>query len=228
MSSLFKKLNTLVRASINDALGDVVPSGSRRVDPGRLGKNIDAEIASLRERINEAIAHEGVLKQRLDALWAEVAELDRAADAAVEVGQQDEARRLIARMQSVQRRAEMAASDLREHQLVTEELIQRVNLLDAVVADARRAQTIEAEMQAPAEVSPPATATERGPVKVLSDLLRDARQSVDKAGDAVADETERTRSELTQSAAPEAVEPAHSRDVDDDLAARLKRLSKPD
>lgn len=230
MSSLFKKLNTLVRASINDALGDVMPSDSKRwVPPGRLGKNIDGEIASLRERINEAVAHEETLKQRIDALQAEIAELDRAADAAVESGREDEARRMIARMQGVQRRAEMAESDLREHQLVTEELIQRVNLLDAVVADARRAQAVEDEagVQQPQAGDAPGDGetAERGPVKVLSDLLRDARQSVDRAGDTVQEETARAEADLGQPA-PEPA--ADSQTVDDDLTARLKRLSKPD
>jgi hypothetical protein len=42
----------------------------------------------------------------------------------------------------------MAEADLREHQLVTQELIQRVNTLEAAVADARRAQE-ERESTAP-------------------------------------------------------------------------------
>lgn len=229
MSGLFKKLNILVRASVQDALGDLAQDASRRrlVDPARLGKDMDREVASLRERIDEAIAHENTLRVNLDSLYSEIARLDQAADEAVKQGDQAQARYLIARMQQIRRRAEMAEADLREHQIVTEEFIQRVNLLDAVVADARRQQESEPSAeQVPDSDSVAAPASSgSGPVRALSDMLRDARERVTQAGDAVQHETEKVQAELETDDRPSAED---GNAVDDDLAARLKRLSKPD
>ncbi len=228
MSGLFKKLNTLVRASINDTLGDVLPGDSRRrsIDPARLGKDMDREIFSLRERINEAIAHEETLRANTDTLRNQIAQLDQAADESVKQGDEVGARYRIEQMQRIQKRLEMAEADLREHQIVTQELIQRVNLLDAVVAEVRQQET-----GVPAEKTevPFAENTESnasGPLKGLSDMLRDARESVTRADDAV--QSEAGKAQINLDADVHSPDDQAVQAVDDDLAARLKRLSKPD
>lgn len=226
MSGLFKKLNTLVRASIHDALGDISPDASKRpVDPIRLGKDLEREVESLRGRIDEAIEYEETLRTKVTAMHDEIAQLDQRADEAVERGDEAQARYLIEQMQRIQRRAEMAEADLREHQIVTEEFIQRVNLLDTVVADARRQQAEDASASQVSTPEPDETASHSGPVQALSDMLRDARERINKADDAVADETAKAQSQLEADEKPSGDD---EKSVDDDLAARLKRLSKPD
>lgn len=224
MSSLFKKLNTLVQATLNDALGSE-SSARHPVDTKKLGKNIDREIAALRQRIDEAIAHENDLAAQVESLRAEVDRLDRAADSAVQAGNNAEARHLITQMQRIQQRMVIADGDLREHQLVTGELIQRVNTLDAVVAEARRREAAVEEEKAAATPPDIPEQTERSPANALADMLRDAREKITRAGDAVQAETGKLESEAEQR--QETASPADDRSVDDDLAARRQRLSKP-
>lgn len=223
MNDLFKKLNVLVRASVNEVLGeDHAIGGARRrpLSPEKLGKNIDREIASLRTRINEALAYEDELQRRAQTLQNEVAQWDRQADDAVAAGNEPQARRAIEQMQLAQQRLAMAEADLREHQLVTQELIQRVNQLDAAVADARRAQ--EAEQPEPA---PPQAVEEAQYPRVpsLSEVLRDAQDKITRMGDII------SAKEEVQTPPPsvQAAEVADEQRVEDDLTARRQRLSKP-
>lgn len=204
MDSLFKKLNTLVRAGLNDLLGEDWAAGDlrRRLLPGRLGPDIDREIATLRQRIEEALGYEDQLQARVDALYAEVAELDAQADQEVQAGHEDEARRAVEELQRKQRELNMAEADLREHRLVTQDLIFQVNRLEAVVEEARRAQQEAAEQT-----------EEQG----VSDVLRSARQQADH----------------DTAAAPEPSAEDHTaggtadtQAVDDDLSQRVARLSK--
>src|SRR5215213_8718878 len=136
MSDLFKKLNILVKSSLNDLIGDPGSTRRRPLTPAHLGKDIDREIAALRQRINEALDYEDGLKQRVQQLQDEVTRLDQQADGAVASGNDDNARYLVEQMQRAQQRLTMAEADLRDHRLVTQELITRVNTLDAAVADA--------------------------------------------------------------------------------------------
>lgn len=213
MNDLFKKLNTLVKSSIHDLLGD--DPRQRSFEPGRLGKNIDQEIKVLRQRVNEAVAYEGKLQSRVGELQAEVVRWDRQADAAVAAEEDVDARYAITQMKLTQQRLEMAESDLRDHQRVTQELIQRVNTLEATVADARRA---EAERTPQASESAPQGEGGRG----LADVLRDAREKIGKVGDLVAAKDEVTGSQPPVADAAEIEDDS----VEDDLENRRQRLSK--
>jgi phage shock protein A len=210
MNDLFRKLNVLVKAGINDLLGEDLAQSRRSVTPQKLGKDIDREIVALRERINEALAYEDELQAKVRTLSEEVARWDKQADEAVTAGNETVARHAIDQMQGAQQRFAMAESDLHEHRIVTQELIQRVNLLDAVVADAHRAQ---AEIQSNVQEQVGGQSTGQA----LSDVLRDARQKIASMGDIVT-----TRQELSSTKD----KPAQQA-VDDDLARRRERLSKP-
>ena len=218
MDDFFRKVNVLVRAGIADLLGDDReggrPAGALRLD--KLGRNVDRELAALRERINQALDYEGELAARVGALQAEAARWNQQADTFVQSGQDEKARHAAAQLQSAQRRIAMAESDLREHQLVTQELIVRVNELDAAVADARRREG-DAEPAAPAE----SAAQSAG--KLVADVLRDMREKVADLGDLVNAQA----APSTEAAAPEAAQgEADSQTVEDDLARRRDRLSK--
>lgn len=213
MNDLLKKLNVLVKAGLNDLV-----SGEERHDRSRprLGKNVEAEIAALRQRINEAVQYEDTIVARIRGFEDEAARWDREADAAVTRGDEAAARAAVEQMQRAQQRAAMTQGDLREHQQVTQELIQRVNTLDAVVADARRA---EAESAPPAEVEAPPAAEAAKPAAAqlpdLGNVLREAREKIAALADTAA-----TQNELTPPA------PADDAAVDDDLDRRRQRLSK--
>jgi phage shock protein A len=130
MSDLFRKLNTLVKARLNDSLGDV-SQGVRRF--GRSDKVVHHEIAKLRERINDAIEYERTLQTKAQELRREVERLDVVADEAVKQGKDAQARYIIAQMQRAQQRTTMAEADLSAHRLVTEDLVRRINLLEQAV-----------------------------------------------------------------------------------------------
>jgi len=219
MADLFKKINVLVKSSINDILGDDLTIGASRrqpLNPARLGKDIDREIAALRQRINEALAYEDELQARVQTLNNEVAQWDQQADDAVAREDDASARYAIEQMQRTRQRLTMAESDLDAHRLVAQELIQRVNMLDAAVADARRAQDESQPEQAQA-----GEAGASMPGRMLADVLREAREKIAALGDIVS-----AQQEMTNPPAPKEVGPIDDDSVADDLAQRRDRLSK--
>ncbi len=220
MSDFFKKLNVLVKASLNDLLGDDVTGARRRqLTPEKLGKNIQREVVSLRERINEALDYEDTLAGQVEALQREVEVHDQQADDAVAQGREEAARYSIHQMQLAQQRLAMAESDLREHRIVTQELILRVNELEAAVADAQRAQAESEENEA----GKAGESVERGTSKLASDVLREMREKIQGMNDLIQAEAEVT----TSAEVSDEVEAAVKDDsVDDDLSQRRNRLSK--
>jgi len=215
MADFFKKLNVLVKASVNDLLGEDRAIGGARqkpLTPDKLGKDVDREIVSLRQRINEALDYEDELQARVQKLQAEVAKFDEQADSAVARGDDEMARYDIEQMQRAQQRLAMAEADLRDHQAVTQELILRVNELDAAVADARRAKSSAEDV--PAE---PAERVSGG--EVVSNVLREMREKINEMGDLI-----KAKDEVQQPPTPAA--DADDQNVDDDLAQRRDRLSK--
>jgi phage shock protein A len=213
MSDLFKKLNVLVKAGINDLLGEENTVGSpqrRSLRPEQLGKDIDREIESLRKRINEALDYEGELQAKVRSVRDEVARWDAQADKAVAANNDAVARHAIDQMQSAEQRLAMAESDLHAHRIVTQELIERVNMLEAAVADARRAQADKEP-----ETTPQTSIQTAG--QALSDVLRDAREKIAGMGELI-----NARQDVDTP-----VEKADDQSVEDDLARRRERLSKP-
>lgn len=196
MNDLFKKLNVLVKSSLNDLVGE----GSSRPapTPQRLGKDIDHEIAALRQRVNDALMYEEELKARITALEDEVARFDQQADEAVRQRREEQARYVVEQMQRAQQRLTMARADLREHQLVASEFVQRVSTLEAYVAEARRAQ-----QDAPESAS-----------GGLADSLRSVREKL-------------TREVLPPQKPVEEREAPDAQAIEDDLERRRQRLSKP-
>ncbi len=152
MSDLFKKLNTLIQAGINDVLDDAqktVKEPLKRIPSSRLGRDINNEVDHLRGKINDALNHEDTLTARIQTVQEEIATLDQQVDEAVQAGNEAQARYLLERMQRAQQRLTMTEADLREHQLVTRELMQRVNELDAAIADANHAADQQQQQDVP-------------------------------------------------------------------------------
>lgn len=215
MSDFFKKLNVLVKASVNELLGD--DSTLRRLSPVQLGKGIDHEVKVLRQRINEALDYEEELAEHVQRLQAEAARWDEEADRAVVAGQDDQARHAAENHQRSQQRLAIAESDLREHQLVTQELILRVNELDAAVADAHRAEAANAAGTGDSDETGDPTLSMG---KAAAEVLREMRQKIGEMGDLI-----NTREEIRSvgTNVEDAVEEAR---IEDDLSRRRDRLSK--
>ncbi len=245
MTNLFDKLNVLIRAGINDLLTgeshrhDASNLSSRRVPPKQLGANIEREIAALRERVNDAVGYEDRLRAAVDAARAEVDRLDQQADAAVEAGREDQARYLIEQMQRAQQRMVMAERDLSEHQLVTRELLMRVNEMDTWVAEAKRQQHEEAEAAKHAAGHSPqdetgSTASETAGIpNTLADVLRRAQEAINNMSDLIASaragavsHEPADRPDDAAAAPPSASTLGDRRAVEDDLDQRRQRLSK--
>ncbi len=223
MNDLFKKLNVLVKSSLRDAAGMSGGENQPQRQPQRLGKGIDREITTLRDRINEAVRYEEEIKTRIQRYEDEAERWDREADAAVARDDDAAARYAIEHMQRAQQRVTIAQADLRDHQLSTEDLIQRVNELDAAVADARREHP---------------EAVENSPLPDLANVLREAREKITSLGDLVAARADANASTETPADDLAAQPPAKSESqpqnqpapaekaVDDDLERRRERLSK--
>jgi len=194
MTDFFRKLNLLLRTNLPD-----LPLGAGDSNaPPRLGKNVDREIAALNDRVRDAYDYEGQLKARMTKLQDEVYDLDSAADDAVADGREEQARYHIEQMKRAQIRLEMTGADLKEHQRVTAELVQRVRELETAVARAREAQSVPA---------PPDTRPS------IEDALRGTREALDEPAS-----SERS----TVGDAPPRGRPASG----DDLDERIRRLSK--
>jgi phage shock protein A len=200
MNDFFRKLNVLVKSSLNELLDSEGEARRPRISPDRLS----GEVKMLRQRVSDALTYEDELAARVDSLQADVERIDQQADEAVAQGQEDLARRHVEELQRVQNRLAMAESDLREHRLVTQELIARVNQLEAVVDEAQRREPSETASVEPLERAG----------QVMADVLREMRDRIHEAIGPM--------EPVSQVESP----PADNQAVDDDLARRRERLSK--
>ncbi|MBZ0302965.1 MAG: hypothetical protein K8J31_24680 [Anaerolineae bacterium] len=204
----------LVKASLNELM-DTEASGHRpRVTPARLNANIDHDVSMLRRRVEEALHYEGELVARVEALSTQLEQWDAQADEAVAQGKNETARHAVDQLQRVQQRLAIAESDLHEHRLVTQELIARVNQLEAAVAEAR-----EAQPEADSDVQESSDALERAG-KLVADVLAEMRERINELSEMIG-----------PTAAPDEVSAPQTPDMDeaaieDDLARRRDRLSK--
>lgn len=254
MPGLLDKFNTLVKASLNtliDEAGNRIPG--IRLPEAMLGKDIDSEIKVLRKQIDDAIADEDKMQARLNQMQQQILLLDQQTDQALERGDENSARQLAQQLQAEERQMNFLRSDLEQHRVVTSQFISQVSALEAIVADSRHQQG-----EAPAEAQPSSSANITAPTEVLSNLLRGVRETVEKAADTAAETIENIRageqptkikveiqSDSNRTAAAPANQPAaqaqplpatppastasvDQKAVDEDLAKRRSRLSKPE
>lgn len=207
MDDLLKKLNVLVKATLNDALtGDSRRSKlvSPNTDTPSAVQEGNQQITQLRQRINETLAFEDELQKQIQALQAEVTDWDSQADTAVNDGDDAKARYAVEQMQGAQERLAIAKSDLAEHERVTQELIYHVNTLEAAVDATKQKQADDASSS--------------GGDDKVSGVLRDMRDKVVELRDQLV--TRGEPSEIATETSPEV--------VDNDLEKRRKRLAKPE
>jgi len=221
MSDMFKKLNLLLKSRLNDVMGEN-PLRRRPLDSKRLGKDLDREVEYLRKQINDAIAYEEGLQEKVASLMQDAERVDRQADEAVENGDEIQARRLIAQLQRIQQHLTIAQSDLHEHQLVTQDLIQKVNVLDAVVAEAKRQKQQDDSHQSESDDEESGDDT-----NAISNILRDTREKISNIGENITTLTSKVSSNETEATSSSQDVSDEQELVSDDLEKRRQRLSKP-
>lgn len=203
MNDFLRKLNVLVKSSLHDLLDSEGEARRPRISSDKLG----SDVKLLRQRVDDALKYEDELVMRVESLQAEVERVDGQADEAMAQGQEDTARRHVEELQRLQNRLAMAESDLREHRLVTQELISRVNQLEAVADEARRREPSEGTGIEPLERAG----------QMMADVLREMRDRIHELNEASGRAESESRGEVS---------PANEDTVDDDLARRRERLSK--
>jgi len=252
MNDLFKKLNTLIRANLNDAKPELPRREARPID-------FDRQVDALRKRINDALAHEEKLKGTVISLRDEADSLDRAANAALARGDDDQARALLEKLRATEARLNRTERDLQEHEVAVEELIMQVNKLDAAVSDAKAEQNIRPRpdftrepeanrVPIPSETGDPYEKAQADSVRAenLAQMIKEAQ---DRARERIAHMDEQLKArglgtpapKPTQEAAPKPSEatppssnaapkaepqPKPEKKSDDDLQRRIDRLSK--
>ncbi|MDX2159772.1 MAG: PspA/IM30 family protein [bacterium] len=221
MADLFKKLNTLVKASVNDWLNGERPAAAapRPLTRERLGVGVEREIAALRQRIEDAAAYQDTMRRQIAALDSEIAALDRQADEAVERGDQASARFFVEQLQRAERRQVMLNSDLSDHEYAAAELREKVDQMEAMVEQAKQSQS-EAE-----PINPP--------LPNLADVLRRAQDTITSLAEVRQQDTPPAAPDATDGQEQTAVPPAEPDSstpaaVDSDLERRRQRLSKKD
>ena len=158
MSELFKKLNVLLKSTF---IGQEPASRPA----ARPGKDMDRELERLRGRVNEAIQYEERLKQQLRELESEIQQWDQAADDALRRNDQDAAHAALEKLRTAKRRYARLDNDLSQHEVLSQELIQSVNLLESVVQTAPPAET-------------PVT-----PDRSMAEVLKQARAKISALGE---------------------------------------------
>jgi len=238
MTSFWKKLNTLVQAQINDLVErdrDDQTSRARRKYLARhdVSQNLQNDVKALRNRINEALEYETQLQNRVDQLHGDISNWDAKADQAVADNRDNDARFALARLQQAQRDLAMAESDLREHRMLTQELISQVNTLDSVVSETQHTDTSEG-------ISPETTVQSASEdASLIDDIARRVDSTRQKLGQLVQDTLDNFSGEPRQEEPQQVIideepepprrttHPVNTRAVDDDLERRRARLSKP-
>lgn len=209
MDDLLKKLNVLVKATLSDVLtGDSQRSKlpSESPAPSLSVKEAEAQLSQLRKRVDETLAFESDLQKQIAGLESDIAHWNQQADEAVQASRDADARHAVGQVQRLQQRLAIVQSDLAEHERVSRELVFHVNTLDTAVSAAKQRE----------EAQPSRTLDEK-----LGMVLQEMRDKVLELRDQVA-----SREEIAP--APPEDGPPPSTNVDDDLAKRRQRLSKPE
>lgn len=165
--NLTDKLNTLIRSGVQGFLEDITPSRRHDQSPQKPGKNIDRDIAALRHQIDQALDDEDRMAADIKALQQQIDNWDQQADRALVNGDEATAHHAVRQMQTQQQRLTMLEAELAQHRLSTSELISRVNVLEAMVAQVHNQQRASGQDSVEESESTrprPAPRTAAGPV----------------------------------------------------------------
>lgn len=221
MNDFFDKLNTLVRAKLSDLFGDSSVSGTTSASedapsPDRMIEDVE----HLRSRVNHAIAYEDRLQAQIDDLHQQLATLNRQADEATLKGNEAMARYFIQKIQTLEARLNQLQKDLDEHRFLAQDLIHKVNILDATVAD------LQAQKQ---DVQ--ANTVQKTLHDKLSELVNDAQKRIHDLSERIRGRKEAIQSQIDDVPSSAVADLAMTStpteaDIEADLERRRNRLSK--
>ena len=247
MDDFFRKLNTLIKANVNDVLnnagGDSPLHRLRSLiedgDSDNEGRvNAPEQIEKLQKRMEEAFEYEDQLKARVEQLQQEALELDAQADQAIVDGREADARHFNEIHVMAMQRLKMAEAELRDHEMLTQYLMREINALDANLTLQAPPKPRKTKPTPESESTPPAVENINEVIKsggeTVSRFLKDTRNRVEDllnnspvpAPDEVNIPVESEAKDADVKVTP--VEPKKRNPADDDLSNRLSRLSKPD
>jgi chromosome segregation ATPase len=217
MSDLLEKLNVLLRASLNSLTsGSPERPSAVPITSERLGtqKELDREITALRKQLADAIAQQEALQARIDDMERQISEYVRQVDSALLSNDEPRARYLLAQKQRLEQRVRTQSEMLTRYRNAAADLMEQVNRLEALVAEARRAAA--ESTAAPLPENP----LSRAPA--LADVLRSVRERVEET---LAPRSKPRSDDLPPARLSPSAPPASD---DDDLARRRARLSLPE
>ncbi len=224
MNDFFDKLNTLVRAKLGDLMGDSKSSlaSSTTDDPQSLN-HVAKDAENLRLRANNAIEYEDRLQRQIDDIHQQLATLNRQADEATLKGNEAMARYFIEKIQKLEARLAQLEKDLNEHRLLAQDLIHKVNTLEATIADIQAQQSTNQ-----ADKIPQKTVNDK-----FIELVNDAQKRIHDLSERIKGRKEALQSEMTSDVQASSVENDVSTtsqptedDIEADLERRRNRLSK--
>lgn len=240
MTGFWKKLDTVIRAQINDLIDvnkDDDTSRARRKYLARhdVNRSLQGDVKQLQQRIQDALAYEEELQAKIDALYASIAEWDAKADEAVGAGRDDDARLALGRLQQAQRELEMEESALSEHRYLTRELMSQVGALESALFEANQSEgeAVEApdvpEQRTTSSVLDGLSKQLDQTRETLSQLVEESFKSVTGIGETPDDAQNKApnRQQPVEEKQKRPAYPVNQRVVDDDLARRRSRLAKP-
>jgi hypothetical protein len=246
MSDLFDKISTLINAQLNDFLGrnPRSPLARIRLDAEEAEQNPQRSARSLRQRLEEAIEYEEELQARIDERNREAAALDQLVDEMLNSGDEFSAQRLQGQLNMKQQQLSIAEAELRDHRLMTGHLMQELGALEtALDQQARRGRATGGS-------GPAASGPTRIPIDGVSSSGNSRGSAERSIFDTMSAKFEQTRANLENllNTAPDAERggrgaggqrfeivdevpdprrPKPRRTDQQDMNARLSRLSKP-
>ena len=246
MSNLFDKISTLVNAQVNDIRGrnPASPLARIRLNAKDAKENPQHTAQTLRRRLNEAIEYEGELQEKAERIMQEALELDEKVDALLRSGDEIGARHLQGQLNMRQQQLTIAESELRDHRLLTQHLMQEMSKLEAALDNQQRQApshsgtksgggSLRIPVQGTSGRSSSAGNKPASIIGAVSEKLEDARSGLESllnnspvpqppAADRRYDKFE------VMDEVPDPRAPKPSKETPSEMSDRLSRLSKPD
>ena len=223
MNDFFDKLNTLIRVKLSDLLGESKSTThSDDKSSSQPIQQVAKDAENLRARVNDAIGYEDKLQSQIVDINKQLVTLNRQADDATEKGNEAMARYFIEKIQRLEERLVTLEKDLQEHQLLAQDLIQKVGTLEATIA------TIQEQKSTTSPVSD-TTETPKNVADKFSEMVSDAQKRINTLGDRIKARKETLQSEIDAPLPTTSVTSSNAptdSDIEDDLERRRNRLSK--
>ncbi|MCY3978007.1 MAG: hypothetical protein OXG23_07895 [Chloroflexi bacterium] len=246
MSDLFEKISTLINAQLNDFLGKnpQSPLARIRLDADEAEENPQRSARSLRQRLEEALDYEDELQARIEERMREAVELDKLVDEMLRSGDEFSAQRLQGQLNMKQQQLTIAESELRDHRLMTQHLMQELGSLEMALDSQQRRERAQGgaasssrgrtriPIDGVASSGRPRGRADRSILNTMSAKFEETRENLESllGNPPVSKRTEprgvAQRFEIVDEE-PDPRAPKPRKKDEPDMNARLSRLSKP-